>query len=254
MRPLRIRRISALAALLAALLLFVTGCGAFSCTRVTADLPDAAADVYANTLIITHPAGGDVVAGTGFVVCTEGNTAYAITNYHVVEDAPNGEVTVRTAFSNLPMTDPRTLACIELFGNAGLPVLFHVGVSHYYTFGQPYKETPEYGGLDDFITVAHMFPDYDLIAAHCVNNYVRELAEKTAGLNRIYTDTTFCSAAKIADAVEVMGDDKILLGTDYPFTTIADAYAQVEIALRDKPESLYKVAYGNAARLLRIED
>ena len=104
MRPLRIRRISALAALLAALLLFVTGCGAFSCTRVTADLPDAAADVYANTLIITHPAGGDVVAGTGFVVCTEGNTAYAITNYHVVEDAPNGEVTVRTAFSNLPMT------------------------------------------------------------------------------------------------------------------------------------------------------
>lgn len=51
-----------------------------------------------------------------------------------------------------------------------------------------------------------------------------------------------------------MGDDKILLGTDYPFTTIADAYAQVEIALRDKPESLYKVAYGNAARLLRIED
>ena len=69
-----------------------------------------------------------------------------------------------------------------------------------------------------------------------------------------YTDTTFCSAAKIADAVEVMGDDKILLGTDYPFTTIADAYAQVEIALRDKPESLYKVAYGNAARLLRIED
>ena len=27
-----------------------------------------------------------------------------------------------------------------------------------------------------------------------------------------------------------------------------------EIALRDKPESLYKVAYGNAARLLRIED
>ena len=152
------------------------------------------------------------------------------------------------------MTDPRTLACIELFGNAGLPVLFHVGVSHYYTFGQPYKEPPEYGGLDDFITVAHMFPDYDLIAAHCVNNYVRELAEKTAGLNRIYTDTTFCSAAKIADAVEVMGDDKILLGTDYPFTTIADAYAQVEIALRDKPESLYKVAYGNAARLLRIED
>lgn len=105
MRPLRIRRISALAALLAALLLFVTGCGAFSCTRVTADLPDAAADIYANTLIITHPAGGgEVVAGTGFVVCTEGDTAYAITNYHVVKDAPNGEVTVRTTFSNLPMT------------------------------------------------------------------------------------------------------------------------------------------------------
>ena len=103
------------------------------------------------------------------------------------QDIANGArgLKIHSVLSNLPMTDPRTLACIELFGNAGLPVLFHVGVSHYYTFGQPYKETPEYGGLDDFITVAHMFPDYDLIAAHCVNNYVRELAEKTAGLNRI---------------------------------------------------------------------
>lgn len=105
MKAVRIRRISVLAALLAALLLFVTGCSAFSCTRVVADLPDAAADIYANALIVTHPAGGgEVVAGTGFVVCTDGETAYAVTNYHVVEDAPNGEVTVRTTFSNIPMT------------------------------------------------------------------------------------------------------------------------------------------------------
>ena len=56
--------------------------------------------------------------------------------------------------------------------------------------------------------------------------------------------STFFGAATMAP-VEI---------ANYPFTTIADAYAQVEIALRDKPESLYKVAYGNAARLLRIED
>ena len=95
--------ISVLSLLLAVMLMFAAGCGAFSCA--SADLPDAALDIYSQTLIVTHSSGGgEMLTGTGFIAYADGDTAYAITNYHVVEGAPDGEVTVRVGNAGLPAT------------------------------------------------------------------------------------------------------------------------------------------------------
>ena len=74
----------------------------------------------------------------------------------------------------------------------------------------------------------------------------------TAGLEHVYTDTTFCAAVQIREDVEHLGEDRVLLGTDYPFSDLHYAVLQVELALGAGSPAAEKVLYGNAARLLRL--
>lgn len=161
---------------------------------------------------------------------------------------------VHPVLQNINLSDPRVHEAVELFGEAGLPVLVHVGQSSYYLHDQEadYPTTPEFGKLEDFVALAHRYPRYDFVAAHCGKNYPSKLAQLTAGLEHVYTDTTFCAAAQIREAVEHLGEDKVLLGTDYPFSDLHYAVLQVELALEADSPAAEKVLYGNAARLLRL--
>jgi len=86
---------------------------------------------------------------------------------------------IHSVLQNVKMNDPRTRAAVEVFGRAGLPVMFHIGVSYYYLPEQDaaYPSLPEAGAIEDFFELARAFPDYPLIAAHCANKYAVELAE-----------------------------------------------------------------------------
>lgn len=77
---------------------------------------------------------------------------------------------------------------------------------------------------------------------------------KTQGLDNVYTDTTFCSAELIKKGVELLGEDKLLFGTDYPFGSFKYGILEVKKALADNPQALEKVFYHNAAKLLKLED
>ena len=155
---------------------------------------------------------------------------------------------------NVSLLDPRTLEAVELFGEAGLPILSHVGQSNYYVREQEaeYPITIEFGTIDYFVELAHKYPDYDMVAAHCGRNFPSRLAEMTEGLEHVYTDTTFAGAPQIREVTEKLGVDKVLFGTDYPFTDMHYAVHQVELALGAGSEAAEKVLYGNAARLLKL--
>lgn len=171
------------------------------------------------------------------------------------EDMRNGArgLKLHPVLQNRPLDDELTRAAVELFGEAGLPVLAHVGQSSYYVRDQEaeHPTSPQFGRLECFVDLARRYPRYDLIAAHCGNNYPSRLAELTEGLERVYTDTTFCSAPKIREVVDRLGEDRVLLGTDYPFSDLHYAVEQVEKALGDTPAA-DKVLYHNAARLLKV--
>ena len=161
---------------------------------------------------------------------------------------------IHSVLQNVRMNDPRTHAAVEVCGRAGLPVMFHIGVSYYYLPDQEkdYPSLPEAGAIEDFFDLARRFPEYPLIAAHCANKYADELAEGTRGLTNIYTDTTLCSAERMRACADKLGADKLLFGTDYPFSTLRDALAEADRAFAPDDPRRDQVLYANAARLLRL--
>lgn len=155
---------------------------------------------------------------------------------------------------NRRLLDPIVLEAVELFGKAGLPVVTHVGKSNYYVRSQEekYPTTIEFGAIEDFVELARTFPHYDLVAAHCCRNYPSALAEMTRGLDHVYTDTTFAGAAHIRETVDALGEDRLLFGTDYPFSDMHYAALQVELAFGENSDVAGKIFSGNARRLLNL--
>lgn len=154
---------------------------------------------------------------------------------------------------NVALTDSRTFAAIEVFGEAGLPIIFHIGAAQYYFPEQPYKCTPEYGILEDFFTVCHRYPQYLLVGAHYAKHDPAVIQAHIKTLPNVYFETSMASAAKMQEAVDILGADRVLFGTDYPFSAFIHAIAEVHKAFDHKPEVRDKVFYHNAARLLQLE-
>lgn len=155
---------------------------------------------------------------------------------------------------NRRLLDPLVMEAVEVFGKAGLPVISHVGKSNYYLHEQEarYPVSIEFGALEDFVELARTFPEYDLVAAHCCRNYPSQLAEMTKGLDHVYADTTFAGAEQIRETINTLGEDKLLFGTDYPFSDMHYASLQIELALGKESDAARKIFRDNAVRLLRL--
>ncbi len=160
---------------------------------------------------------------------------------------------------NCPLNDERAIAATEIFGERNLPVIPHVGVNDYYKSDSPYIaiSPKEYGELDYFFEFVRRFPDYPIIAAHAGGNCGWELDVlaakiKEEGWKNVYADTTFKNAATMFKMVELIGEDRVLFGTDYPFATIKYSILECEKAFAGAPDILDKVFYTNAARLLNL--
>ena len=54
------------------------------------------------------------------------------------------------------------------------------------------------------------------------------------------------------ESVEKLGADKVLFGTDYPFSTLHDALREVDTAFGDDESVKKGILYDNAARLLHL--
>ena len=156
---------------------------------------------------------------------------------------------------NVSLSDSRTHAAVEVFGEAGLPVTSHCGINEYYTPDKPFKTNAEYGHIRYIIELLHKYPDYNIVAAHgggLVGGEMEILAKETRGLKNVYTDTTFRSAEYMRKAVELFGEDRIVFATDYPFTSIKLSLDQCIEAFADEPEIADKVLFKNSARLLHL--
>lgn len=155
---------------------------------------------------------------------------------------------------NVSLEDDRMAAATEVFGKKGLPVVIHVGIGSYYRPDSPWAKVtnPEFGDPKYFYAFAKRFPQYTLVAAHSCW-IAEDLAKHTAGLDKIYVDTSFCPAHLVQKGVEVLGVDKIMYGTDYPFSSMECCAKIIEDAFPDNPEIQEQIFYKNAARLLNLE-
>ena len=171
------------------------------------------------------------------------------------QDIDNGAkgLKLHPTIQNAALDDPRIEAAVRVFGEADLPVLTHCGANPYYTDDSPWSKvtTPAYSDFSKVVEFCHKWKDFKVIVAHCCSR-ADVLFEAVKGLKNVYTDTSMCSAVMMRKGVELLGDDKILFGTDVPFGSFRYSLAELEKAFADQPDILDMVGYSNIAALTGI--
>jgi predicted TIM-barrel fold metal-dependent hydrolase len=164
---------------------------------------------------------------------------------------------IHPILQNIRLADPRVHAAVETIASFNLPILSHCGINDYYGSDTPYKRDPEAGDVKYFIELAQAYPDIVLVAGHAgglCGGEMEILAEGIKGLHNVYVDTTFRGYADILRAIDFFGADKILYGTDNPFSTPKGPIKQVELAAEKAkdPKLADMIFFENAAKLLHI--
>ena len=148
-------------------------------------------------------------------------------------------------FQRFNIDDPR---CDHLYAAiAGrLPLLFHTGDSRH-----DYSAPRRIPGLLD------RFPALEVICAHFGGYTEWDEAKRCLGGRRVWVDTSsslaFIGVQKAMELIEFFGEDRVLFGSDYPMWDAGDEIAMFKQAGMSEA-TMRKIFYGNAARLLRIDD
>ncbi len=163
---------------------------------------------------------------------------------------------IHPIIQNTRLADPRVHAAVETIASFNLPILSHCGANDYY-IDKPYKRDPEAGDVKYFIELAQTYPDIVLVAGHAgglMGGEMEILAEGIKGLHNVYVDTSFRGYADILKAVDFFGADKVLYGTDCPFSTHKGPIKQVELAAEkaQDPKLADMIFFENAAKILHI--
>jgi len=162
---------------------------------------------------------------------------------------------IHPVLQNISLRDDRVKAAVRVFGDRSLPVVSHCGANDYYTEGEDFARTPEYGDVKYFIELVKEFPEYPLIAGHCgglMGGEMEILSAALEGYDHVYVDTTFRSAADIKRMVDFFGRDKVLFGTDTPFSNHKYAIEAVQDACGADADLADMILYKNAAQILCI--
>ena len=156
----------------------------------------------------------------------------------------------------------KSRAAIEVFNNAGLPVVLHFGLNDcYYRQGsKPEQQTySEYGSLSLVEDIVSKYPDCKFVLTHSVMNTGGELdalmaSAKAHGWCNVFVATSYKCAETIKKLAGCFGDDRILFGSDFPFCDVSYALEECEKAFAGDGEALAKVLFRNAVELTRIYD
>ncbi len=103
---------------------------------------------------------------------------------------------------------------VEEFSRYGLPVFFHCGQTAYYL---PESESERYGAPDNYVRLFAAFPGVKFVMGHMGMFEAREAIEIAQVFDNVYLDTSFQPIRMVKRAVEKVGGDRIVFGTDWPF-------------------------------------
>ncbi len=141
------------------------------------------------------------------------------------------------AVHGVALDDPRTLALVEVAEAAGHPV-------YLVCLGRPGARTA------DLLTLARSFPDVAFVFGHCGffgidTCSIGQIAPQT----NILAETSGCFTAVARVAIERLGPDRVLFGTEYPLQHPGVELAKLA-ALDLDPAARHAVAWANAHRIL----
>jgi predicted TIM-barrel fold metal-dependent hydrolase len=144
------------------------------------------------------------------------------------------------AVYGIGFADPRTEALVEVAAAAGHPV-YTVCV------GQPGARAA------DLVALARRFPSVPFVFGHCgFTGLDTNGLNQIAGQENILAETSGCFSVVARTALERLGPDRVLFGTEYPLQDPRVELAKFA-ALGLDPCAWRKVAWHNALRLLGEE-
>ena len=172
-------------------------------------------------------------------------------------DVRNGArgLKIHPVVQNISLADPKVHAAVEAMASYNLPILSHCGINDYYLDESPYPRNPELGNFEDFADLCHAYPKARLVAGHAgglLGGEMEILAEKTKGLDNVYVDTSFRPSEGVLKAVELFGRNRVLFGTDHPFSTQTGGLREIYKACAGDTELERLLVFQNAADLLGI--
>jgi len=146
-------------------------------------------------------------------------------------------------------SDPSILDLMEEYQKYGFPVLFHSGKRAYYLTQSP--ERRDLASLENYEGVISNFRKINFILAHMGGELERDVAlamgEK---YKNIYVDTQMQPVDAVREAINRLGSDRVLYGSDYPFG-LQEAHISVVNKCAGKDTELKaKLFYRNAESLI----
>lgn len=137
--------------------------------------------------------------------------------------------------------DERFAKMFEIIEKHKIPILIHTR-----------KENNDNSDPDRLLTLVEKYKGINFIFGHFANA-VESVIEKMKELPNLFLETSIVSSPKIIEmAVKKCGSEKILFGSDFPYSDQELELQKVlrsEISYRDKENLLYK----NALRLLGVD-
>lgn len=151
------------------------------------------------------------------------------------------------------LTDDKTREVVEEFGQYGLPILFHSGVTGYYLGKETEKlEQPSYGNIDDAKQLISSYPAVPFIVGHAGILQVGEVIEKLAGYENTFVDASFQSPSSIRKLLDLFGTNRVMYASDWPYGDRTISINIMKDACGNNKNLENKVFYENAAQLLKL--
>ncbi len=139
-----------------------------------------------------------------------------------------------------------SLQICQLAREYKLPILYHTGHS---------PLSPEfqrkYVYMNDFEIAIRRFPDVTIIMGHSSIDKFREAAYLGKKYENVYLELSGQPPQAIKEIINIMGSEKLLFGTDWPFYPIAFPLVKVLMATEDNPVTRERILKTNAERLLK---
>ncbi|UCD58790.1 MAG: amidohydrolase family protein [Candidatus Hydrogenedentota bacterium] len=136
---------------------------------------------------------------------------------------------------------------VEEFGQYGLPVFFHCGEIPYYL---PESESESYGAPGNYVKIFAAFPGVKFVMGHMGMFEAREAIEIAQVFENVYLDTSFQPIRVVRRAVERVGGDRIVFGTDWPFGGQRYGLAIIMRLTKGNPWLRERLLWKNAEELI----
>ena len=148
--------------------------------------------------------------------------------------------------------DERMMRAVQIFMKFDLPILFHAGVSNYYSGEEKNLNIPQYGKISEAREMVSAYPEAKFIVGHAGMFDYKDVIRLLSGYDNVWVDTSLQSPGSIRELIMAFGDDKVLYASDWPFGSRKAAVKAVRVACKGDSELERKILYNNAAELMRL--